>query len=72
MEVEYMRHLTREYKGGYSIKNNNISLDCDEMHVYRLDDSRYGISYDKSFTKKIFPNFKTAREYAIKITSKRA
>ena len=68
-----MRHLTREYKGSYSIKNNNISLDCDVLHVYRLDDaSRYGISYDNSATKRIFPNFKTAREYALKITSKRA
>ncbi len=67
-----MRHLTREHRGSYSIKNNNISLDCGVLHVYRLDDgSRYGVAYDHSLTKRIFPNFKTAREYALKITSKR-
>ena len=66
-----MRHLTREYKGGYSIKNNNISLDCDTVHVYRLDKAGYGVSFDRSMTKKVFNTFKLAREYALKITAKR-
>lgn len=66
-----MRHLAREYKGGYSIKNNNISLDCGTVHVYRLDNARYGVSFDRSMTKKVFNTFNLAREYALKITDKR-
>ena len=55
-----MRHLTREYKGGFSIKNNNVSIDADTVHVYRLNDHRYGVSFDSSMTKKAFNSFKLA------------
>lgn len=56
------------WAGSWECKNLS-NKDFEICHMYRLDDGQYGICYDHSMTKKVFPNFKTAREYVLAICS---
>ena len=68
---ENMRHLTRECAGFYYIENKNISFDCNKVHIWKLENGKWGICYDRSMTKGVYDSFKDARRVALNLTEKR-
>ena len=63
------RHLTRNGKSHYKVRNFNSAIDCEFMFLYKLDNG-WGACYDNGMTRFTFDTFREGRKHLLSLASR--
>lgn len=64
-----IRNLTRDGKSSYKVRNFNSAIDCDFMHLYKIDNG-WGACYDRGMTRFTFDSFKEGRDFLLSLAAR--
>ena len=63
------KHLERNGKSSYRVRNFNSAIDCEFMFLYKLDNG-WGACYDHGMTRFTFDTFSEGRKYLLSLASR--
>ena len=63
------RHLIRDGKSRYKVRNFNSCIDCEYMHLYKIENG-WGACYDRGMTRFTYDSFKEGRKHLLSLASR--
>ena len=63
------RHLERNGKGRYRVRNFNTCIDCEYMYLYKIENG-WGACYDHGMTRFTFDTFSEGRKHLLSLASR--